>query len=31
MVLSLHVFQTLLEAEHPQCFMLQLKKQMQRE
>jgi len=31
MVLSLPVFQSLLEAEHPQCLMLQLKKQVQRE
>ena len=31
MVPSLPVFQSLLEAQHPQCLMLQLKKQVQRE
>ena len=31
MVLSLPVSQSLLEAEDPQCFMLQVKKQVQRE
>ena len=31
MVFSLPAFQSLLEGEYPQCFMLQLKKQVQRD